>query len=852
MKKITTLIFACFMAMFLSLATAVTTSDYVIDEGILIGDVNGDGEVTAADVTALYDVLLNNNYSNVVYGDQTGDNDITAADVTAVYNILLNGGGGHTGGSVIKMTDFVPNSPTNYNSDNYQHQWAEGDVIFIAVDPDYTSSTACQNVYAMVRTGGKWVLQDVLGSNKQGFKTSGGTICAVYVQHADLSKSYYDYIPLTGDVACVNRAANYTVIPKNGKFYIKINDIILYHFVSRIDINAAYEGDYFYESVTHLDALTKITWLPFYSYGVFETSHRAPVIDIDSQHRGHAYGVWQKGTRLDNWLTLYYNTTGNGYAYFWNYTQDELKQGCYLSSIYSPRQNAWNRDLYMQYYNYDDRKSYRLNASSTSAQQVNINVGTNIIFRPWDGYNTDTRGTMTSVTSSNSGIIDISYDNTQVSVTAHKVGTTTLTIKFKTKDNINCTYTYEVKVEPTVWIAGSIDDKPRLWRNHQDRTSTLRTNLSSVYDNCSAATRVVVHGNDATVMMRKDLYGSKSYPREVEGTTYLDEYWFYGGGTAAIARATNANNGGYFTSYKTGIAGSYHRVSQYFPFNGVPLMWRDKSGNYYYTSASRSTNSDVEGSDNGSVVNTTIYKNSTALLTIPNFAVTDLVVSESTGKIYAIGNSTNSENVVSSLAVITGSTPVYYPITPSGYRYFIFGKMFLDQTSETVYIETITGNTGGINTQTSFIYRYTPSTGLTLYTDVDMHSYTRYNFMVHSTYFYGKSAVAEDMHNKPFIFYGNKFYYSKYTNGQQNINNKIFTYQLGASVTEEYTALASSTRVVSFDVKNGMIGMVVYNSNNKCFSLMTSELNSYRDDTPLENSNRAHIYDVWLQTSLDD
>ena len=843
MKKITTLIFACFMAMFLSLDTAVTTSDYVIDEGILSGDVNGDGEVTAADVTALYDVLLNNNYSNVVYGDQTGDNDITAADVTAVYNILLNGGGGHIGGSNLWTLDFIDNNVGSYSPDNYKHQWADGDVIFLAVDGD------SENVYALQRTGGKWVFKDVQGSNKQGFKTSGGKVGGIYVQNADLSKCYVDWIPTTHDVRYTYADVDYTLTPRNGKFYITISEMFFRPLVSRINVHGAYDGDYFYGSVDHIDAVKKVTSqaVPLDEY--YQISHKASLIDIDSNRDGSAYGVWKKDTYANGWLTLNY-AKNNGYCSFDNYGTNQLYRGRDIT-IYSPWVNTWNRDLSMRYYNGDDRTSYRLNAGSTY-QNLTINVGTNIILRPYNGDNTDTQGTMTSVTSSNSGILDISYDNTQVSVTAHKVGTTTLTIKFKTKDNINCTYTYEVKVEPTVWIAGSIDDKPRLWRNHQDRTSTLRTNLSSVYDNCTAATRVVVHGNDATVMMRKDLYGSKSYPREVEGTTYLDEYWFYGGGTAAIARATNANNGGYFNSYKTGIAGSYHRVSQYFPFNGVPLMWRDKNGNYYYTSASRSTNSDVEGSDNGSVVNTTIYKNSTALLTIPNFAITDLVVSESTGKIYAIGNSTNSKNVVSSLAVITGSTPVYYPITPSGNRYFIFGKMFLDQTSETVYIETITGNTSGINTQTSFIYRYTPSTGLTLYTDVDMHSYTRYNFMVHSTYFYGKSAVAEDMHNKPFIFYGNKFYYSKYTNGQQNINNKIFTYQLGASVTEEYTALASSTRVVSFDVKNGMIGMVVYNSNNKCFSLMTSELNSYRDDTPLENSNRAHIYDVWLQTSLDD
>ncbi len=525
MKKITTLIFACFMAMFLSLATAVTTSDYVIDEGTLVGDVNGDEVVTSSDVTALYDYLLNNNSSYLVNGDQTGDNDITAADVTAVYNILLNGGEQHIGGSVITMQDFIPSNLTSYNSDDYKHLWAEGDVIFIAVDPDYSSSTACQNVYAMVRTGGKWVLQDVNGSNKQGFKTIGGTLCAAYVQHADLANSYYDYIPLTGDVACVNRAANYTVIPKNGKFYIKINDIILYHWVSRIDVNAAYEGDYFYGSVTHLYALTQIRWQPFYAYSSFETSHRAPVIDIDSQHRGHAYGVWKKGTRTDGWLTLNY-AKSNGYAYWWNYMQDDLSQGRSLTSLYSPWQNGWNRDLYMQYYNYDERQSYRLNAGSLSAQDVNINVGTNIIFRPYDGNNSDSRGTMTSVTSSTSGILDINSSNDQVSVVAHKVGTTTLTIKFKTKDNINTVYTYNVKVAPTVWTAGkTADNKPILWRNWEDKSMYLSGRASY-----TSANEVIVHGSTAFVMMRKDVSNS---------------YTEYASGTAVILKGTGVHGGGY-------------------------------------------------------------------------------------------------------------------------------------------------------------------------------------------------------------------------------------------------------------------------------------------------------------------
>ena len=50
---------------------------------------NGDGDVTGSDVTALYNYLLFNDSSAIVNGDQNGDGDITGSDVTAVYNILL-------------------------------------------------------------------------------------------------------------------------------------------------------------------------------------------------------------------------------------------------------------------------------------------------------------------------------------------------------------------------------------------------------------------------------------------------------------------------------------------------------------------------------------------------------------------------------------------------------------------------------------------------------------------------------------------------------------------------------------------------------------------------------------------
>ena len=55
----------------------------------IAGDVNGDGNVTSADITALYNYLLNSDMSGIINGDQDGDGNITASDVTAVYNILL-------------------------------------------------------------------------------------------------------------------------------------------------------------------------------------------------------------------------------------------------------------------------------------------------------------------------------------------------------------------------------------------------------------------------------------------------------------------------------------------------------------------------------------------------------------------------------------------------------------------------------------------------------------------------------------------------------------------------------------------------------------------------------------------
>ena len=52
------------------------------------GDVNGDGEVTIADVTALVNIILGKNDKKAI-ADVNGDDDVTIADVTALVNIIL-------------------------------------------------------------------------------------------------------------------------------------------------------------------------------------------------------------------------------------------------------------------------------------------------------------------------------------------------------------------------------------------------------------------------------------------------------------------------------------------------------------------------------------------------------------------------------------------------------------------------------------------------------------------------------------------------------------------------------------------------------------------------------------------
>ena len=53
------------------------------------GDVDGDGTVTSADVTILYNYLLNGDQTYLSTSDVDGDGYITSTDITVIYNIML-------------------------------------------------------------------------------------------------------------------------------------------------------------------------------------------------------------------------------------------------------------------------------------------------------------------------------------------------------------------------------------------------------------------------------------------------------------------------------------------------------------------------------------------------------------------------------------------------------------------------------------------------------------------------------------------------------------------------------------------------------------------------------------------
>ena len=111
---------------------------------VVYGDVNGDGEVTSADITAIYNYLLNGDETFPLYRlDVNGDGYVTSVDVTAVYDVLLGNYQppvehtyvdlGLPSGTLWATMNIGANSPEDYGD---YFAWGE-----TAPKDDYTFST---------------------------------------------------------------------------------------------------------------------------------------------------------------------------------------------------------------------------------------------------------------------------------------------------------------------------------------------------------------------------------------------------------------------------------------------------------------------------------------------------------------------------------------------------------------------------------------------------------------------------------------------------------------------------------------------------------------------------------------
>ena len=69
---------------------SATVTFELFNEDAIIGDVNGDGEVTIGDVTDLINLILSGNESLNTAADVNADGELSIGDVTALINIILS------------------------------------------------------------------------------------------------------------------------------------------------------------------------------------------------------------------------------------------------------------------------------------------------------------------------------------------------------------------------------------------------------------------------------------------------------------------------------------------------------------------------------------------------------------------------------------------------------------------------------------------------------------------------------------------------------------------------------------------------------------------------------------------
>ena len=445
MKKLLLLSLIIFLAM-VAMAATYPASYYTIasETATIAGDVNGDGEVTATDITSLYNVLLSSNYSGVVNGDQNGDGDITSSDVTQVYNILLSGGGTSPTITSIKMSDYI--SATSSGA-QLQHVWKNTeDVIYITLDG------VEENMYVLVRSGGKWTLKDITGSNKAGFKT-GGTIKAMWVRGANWSADQVGDLNIPQDFAL--GSGTYTCSAKT----VAIN-LTLELYESKIILGG-----------TNVNTSTGMT------YCRHITSLQSINNFINGSSVDNEYATTTPKAKLINGQYVIYarhddiNSSGNTVFHVtlpdtrsFRYTANfKFKPGQdYTLMNPGPGGSGWTRDFVMGYNNtaYDPNNTFITLNDNGYTNQVTIPVGTEYNLVPMEGGISVYNGTVQNLQVSNTTCVT-TYNNSFATPTicAQEVGTSYVYFKYTTPYGDTYNYTLKVTVNPSIWLYGYITNQ---------------------------------------------------------------------------------------------------------------------------------------------------------------------------------------------------------------------------------------------------------------------------------------------------------------------------------------------------------------------------------------------------------
>ena len=429
----------------MAVAATYPASYYTLapETAVVVGDVNQDQVVTASDVTELYNYLLNGSTTYLSTSDVTGDGQVTAADITAVYDVLLGGGGASTAATYIKMNEYT--SATSSGAPT-QHVWKNTeDVIYITLDG------VEQNMYVLVRSGGKWTLRDITGSNKAGFKSS-GSIKAMWVRGANWSSDQVGDLNIPQDCAfgTGTYACSGNTVGINLPLELYESKIIL----GGTNVNTS-------TSMTYCRHITSLQMINDFIDGGTSENEYATVSPKAKLINGQ-YVIYARHVDVNSSGNTVFHVTLPDTRSFRYTANFKFKPGQDYTLMNPGPGTGWTRDFVIGYYDsaYDPNYSFIALNDNGYTNQVTIPVGTEFNLVPKEGGTTAYGGTVQNLQVSNTTCVT-TYNNVFATPTicAQEVGTSYVYFKYTTYYGDSYVYTIKVTVNPSLWLYGYITNQ---------------------------------------------------------------------------------------------------------------------------------------------------------------------------------------------------------------------------------------------------------------------------------------------------------------------------------------------------------------------------------------------------------